>query len=736
MTLRHGLAYELELGGRRFPLDRAEGREALGAPFVFSVSLDVDPGHGIEPERYLRSAAAVVILDLAGVERRIDGIVTDMAVAASAVGAVSTEVTIEPAFALARHRIDMRVFREATTVDIVTNVLGRYRAVVDSRLARSYVRRPQCVQYRESDLDFVHRLLEEDGISYFVMGRDRIVLVDDPSGWEVLGSPSLPFRPGALLDAAGEAIVELQDRAELGPALVSVRSARLDRPRHAPRGRAEVFAWGGGLADVWARGTQRRDVDGAAARLASAYACDRTSVDGRVASARVAPGWVFEIEGSPLSDRARDRLLCTALNHSFAAPERSGLPRFRARPAEQPFHPLPRAPLPEVHGPMVAFVVGPAGEELFTDELGRVKIRYPWDRENPATDAASHWVPVAQDMTGHSFAIPRVGWEVLVDYIDADPDRPVVLGRLYNAAHPFPEALPEQKTVSALRSFSTPGRGGSNEIRIDDAAGSEAVSVLAERDQEVAVANDRRRDVGADRRREVKGNEDVTVGANATKGTAGDASLVVGGRAETHVGGDGRAWVGEGVASSVAANAGLEIGGAHLRRVVLDDRVTAASIDESVGGVALEASLFGLSTDSKQATSTLVGGAFVDVAVGGVRYATTLARAEVVGALSVSRTGLDTTISARTRSLTVGGACVIDASDAWLTSAPELEATTAGHLGVDGAGSITLRITKDGAAVSEVVLANGVISIKAPRLVIEAPGDAKLAWAKASITEG
>src|SRR5262249_12349836 len=187
---------------------------------------------------------------------------------------------------------------------------------------------------------------------------------------------------------------------------------------------------------------------------------------GTTSSARFAPGRTFTLEGSP--GDTDGELVITSVEHAFHV-ERGGYSAgFGALDAKVPFRPPRRTPVPTLPNPLTGFITGPEGEDIHTDEYGRVKVHFHWDRGFPPDDTCSHWIPVVQDNTGHSTAMPRIGWEVLCQFLEGDPDRPVVLGRVYNAEDTFPAKLPDEKTHSALKSLSSPTRDATNEIPFTD----------------------------------------------------------------------------------------------------------------------------------------------------------------------------------------------------------------------------------------------------------------------------
>jgi type VI secretion system secreted protein VgrG len=223
------------------------------------------------------------------------------------------------------------------------------------------------------------------------------------------------------------------------------------------------------------------------------------------------PGYTFELKQTYQSDQA-GAFLITSLEYDaeqgslYAGDEGMGTQhyenRFTAIPAKTVFRPARLTPRPLVQGPQTAFVTGPAGEEMYVDEYGRVKVQFHWDREGRYNEASSCWVRVSQSIAGLGWGamqLPRVGHEVIVEFLEGDPDRPLITGRLYNADHIPPYKLPDEQSKMTLKTLSYPGGGGFNEIRLEDKKGSEQVFIHGEKDLDVRIKNDRREWIGRDR---------------------------------------------------------------------------------------------------------------------------------------------------------------------------------------------------------------------------------------------
>ena len=726
--------YVLELGGLRLAAREVSGREALSTPFRFEVKLHVNRDDCV-PSRLVRTAAALSLEDDRGERRRIDGIVTDISLGAAVRGSPELCLVIEPRLALARHRSNMRIFRDRSVPEIVTQVLAGIGVKPELRLSESYAPRPYCVQLRETDFDFVSRLLEDEGIGYFFLEGDTLVLCDSAAGYEPMpGGQTLQFRHGAGLDKAREVVFELGERASRTAGKVSLRDWNPEHPSlnmdvasavGAPTAVASIEQYDyPGVYALPAEGARK-------ARLrAEALAVASSATVGRSMCPRLLPGVTFDLLETPPGQEG-GALVVTRLDHAWRSDETSFSNRFDAADAAVTYRPLAITPSPCVTNPMTGLVTGPPGADIHTDELGRVKVHLHWDRLQPFDDHCSDWIPVLQDNTGHSCGIPRIGWEVLVAYLEGNPDRPVVLGRVYNGADPFPESLPAGKTFSALRSLSSPGRDGSNIVRTNDAGGMEEVYVQAERDQNMVTANDKRTDVGAEEQRVVGGDETITIGNDDKALVGGNMSVSIGGNMTWTVGSDRDVSVGGADSSTVTSDHSLSIGGQHFRRIATDDKVNTEHLKEQVGAVILEASVKDNATSAKAAMALTVGGALVEVAKKDRGGSTKGVRVETIGGALFSKSGETTSAAAKkARVLTVGGALVVTA-----TGALKIGGTTAVSAKVAGAGTfagaktLTLKVGES----TEVSLGGGVVLIKAKSVLIDASGSSEVGVGEAAL---
>jgi type VI secretion system secreted protein VgrG len=478
-------------------------------------------------------------------------------------GLSTYELTLAPQLWLLTQRRNQRIFQHLSIPDIVGALLGEWGVTAVWQIERAaYPRLELRTQYGESDYAFVARLLEEAGITFYhrddLVKGSELVLDDRPHARDLRAAPPVPFvdSPGQAQSGQREYVTGVRLRHDVRPGRHTVRDFDFRRPAYALGGSAvggadpepgyEQYHYlpgatlvemppqralaetSAGLAALGAtpvaddKGTARfsePEAEALARRRLEADRGAKRSVRYQTDVIALAPGVVFTMGHHPRADLREDkRLLVTDLTLSGTYGEEwqaAGQARF----ADAPHRPPLVTPKPRLVGQQSAVVTGPPGEEIYTDEFGRVRVQLRWDRLGHLDDASSIWMRVSQGWAGPGygfFTVPRVGHEVLVSYLEGDLDSPYVSGRLFNGVDRVPHKLPENKTVSTLKTDSSPSTGGFNELRFDDAAGREHVYLQAERDLDKLIKNDEMSAVGNNRTRLVQKDEAVTIGQDRT----------------------------------------------------------------------------------------------------------------------------------------------------------------------------------------------------------------------------
>jgi len=528
---------------------------------AFTTSVDLDPGE-------LLGRSCLLSLDRGGAPRSFAGLILGVEEGSRGEEQLGVHLRIEPALSLLRHRRSRRIWQLESVVEIITSVLSGPLAAHGRELRwdldrSSYEPREYCVQHGESDLDFVHRLLAEEGIYYLFEvqdGRELVVFADSSARAPIISvmhpdperrkQGALPFIPTGAGSTGEEAIRSFSWRRDLVSTATLTRTWDWRSATEPPLERLiEDYAPDPGVAEADGDRTVHeiiapsRSGDPSEERMHRVRHQRRalTSASGRGQgdAIHLRAGHRFALLGhtDPKCDRG---YLLTRARHRGDAPEAQlhahaevERPRYRVDleciADETPFR--PPAP-PRVAAKLeTAIVVGPPPpEEIHTDEHGRIQIRFHWDRR-ASEEASTCWLRVAQSWAGIGFGtlfLPRIGQEVVVDYLGGDPDRPLVVGSLYNSRHRPPFDLPQEKERSGLRSDSTPGGGGHHELSFDDTKGRELLRLRAQRDMREQVLHDQKTVVGRERTIEVGENYSRTVGAVENLSIQGSASRWVG----------------------------------------------------------------------------------------------------------------------------------------------------------------------------------------------------------------
>lgn len=537
---------------------RFTGREALSEPHEFIIEL-VSAEPDLDLEVLLGQPARLRLrgLDAGGgrYQRYVHGVIERAVQLAAGARYSLYQVTLGSALRTLALRRDSRIFQGLSAPEVTLAVLREGQALADRvqpLLHCSYAARDYLVQHQESSLDFIRRLWEEEGICFFFEhGEDREVLLlgDGPHAFDSLrGADHLRYRDEPHLYEEG--LWELRAESALAPGAATLRDFRFQQPsldlearaRTEPRGESEMYYFPGGYTEL-AQGQRLARI-----RLEEQQ-CDRQRYCGRSNVRAVVPGARFTLSGHRRR-ACNQEYLIVAVEHTGVQPRAlpDWLPRGSAEPepgapklgyhnrlecipAGVSFRPPRRTPRPRVAGAQTAVVVGPPGEELHCDEHGRVKVQFPWDRSGSRDERSSCWIRVSQPWAGvgqGAMFLPRVGQEVVVQFLDGDPDRPLINGRVYNGENPTPYPLPAAKTITTLRSASTPGGGGHNELRFDDQKGREELHLHAQRALSVVVGDSHRRQVAGSECCSVGGDRHLTVQRSlCTRVRAGDHTLRV-----------------------------------------------------------------------------------------------------------------------------------------------------------------------------------------------------------------
>lgn len=469
-----------------------------------------------------------------------------------------------------------RVFQNLTTSDIVTQLFGAHGFNdVKLSLSGSYKPREYCVQYGESDFAFVSRLLEEEGIFWFFThekGKHTLVLGDSNDAFpQIPNGPKVPYLSQGIgerelhgIRSAQYCVQAVSEAYSAADYAFATPSTSLYSQAQALAGPLSMYEHPGGYISK-ARG------DALTKQRVDSLRSQEQRLIGESDCRWLVPGHWFTLIGHDDASLNIDWVV-TAVTHDASHEHYRN--RFEAIPKSTAYRPPRSTPKPRMHT-QTAQVVGKAGEEIWTDQYGRIKIQFPWDRDGKSDETSSCWVRVALPWSGKGFGmqfVPRIGQEVIVTFLDGDPDRPLVTGCVYNGDNALPYALPDNQTQSGIKTTSSKGGGGFNELRFEDKKDAEEVFLQAQKDLKVNVLNDSSATIGHDetlmvqnaRTRTVKeGDETVTLekGKRSVTIQTGSDSLDVKDSRTLKVGGNQTHSTGGNFSHKVSGNYELTVDG-------------------------------------------------------------------------------------------------------------------------------------------------------------------------------
>lgn len=522
---------------------RINGVEALSEPFRYKLRFGVLDSE-LEFDTIIGSSAYLSINGETG-ERYVNGIISRLTQAGTGNRYTIYLAELVPKMWLLNLSQNLRIFQEMTVEDIITQIFEDNDIPSDMyrfSLNATHPEREYCVQYRESDFNFISRLMEEEGIFYLFEHDDEkhvMVIGDNASIFIHDDSSEITYNEESGMVQEQENIYAFHFSQQARPGVVSLGDFNFQQPSlgnmstmsfgatEGVESELEVYDYPGIYNE------QERGNDLSNLRIESLRTNSKVGV-GQSACRRLFPGYRIVMENHP---RFNEELLITRLSTNATQPLGEGLDEgstysndFECIPSEIPFRPSRRTLKPVVEGIQTAMVVGPSDEEIYTDEYGRVKVQFHWDREGQRDENSSCWIRVSQGWAGANWGmvyLPRIGQEVVVDFLEGDPDRPMITGRVYNGESMPPYNLPDEKTKSTVKSDSSKGGGGSNEIRFEDSKGNEEVYVHAQKDMNEKIENNMSTSVGGNQSISVGGDRSVSVSKNETFKITGDETIEI-----------------------------------------------------------------------------------------------------------------------------------------------------------------------------------------------------------------
>jgi type VI secretion system secreted protein VgrG len=541
------ISVETALGPDALLLESFEGKESIAGGFKYTLGLLAkDPG--VSAAKLIRTPVTVKLAQADGSERVINGLVSRFVQLDQAEGLTVYEAEIRPWYWFLSLTSDFCIWQNKSIPDIVKAVCSE-QGFTDLvfKCVKPHKPHEYRVQYGETHLDFITRLMEEEGIFWFADHDGKkcnMVVADDNS----VAKTSLKLRLSTIAhDTEDETVLNwFNVGQDVRPGKYTHMDYNFETPstqlkgQHSGKHASEVVEFPGGF-------ETRDDADPLATLRYQEIVAEQVEAEGAGRCRALKAGGKIEVSKHP-NKALNTAYLITSVKQSaklgdFRTGGDPGLAfksSFTAIPFDTPYKPERSTELPRAYGYESAVVVGPAGEEIFTDKYGRVKVQFFWDRRGKKDDKSSCWVRVSTVWAGKGWGVintPRIGQEVLVAFLNGDPEDPIIIGRVYNAEQMPPYALPANKTQSGIKTRSTlQGTPDNfNEIRFEDKKGSEELYIHAEKDKKIVVEHDKAESVGNNNSESIGNDETISVGSNQKVTVGKDQAVSVSGNRSVNV---------------------------------------------------------------------------------------------------------------------------------------------------------------------------------------------------------
>jgi type VI secretion system secreted protein VgrG len=621
---------------------RFQGIETISQPFLFHLDVVMEEA---EPdfEGILGQSALLTIEGTEGT-RYVNGIVSRFEQSGEPTRLTQYRAELVPKIWLLGLRHKSRIFQEMSVPDIVKKVLteaGVPASEFQFKTKRNYPTREYCVQYRESELTFISRLMEEEGMYYWFehSAKSHKMVIGDASSAHVPidGDPKLIFHTITGEEPYFEHVYKFRYAQEVRPGEVVLRDFDFKKPKldltankTADRDmNLQIYDYPGEYVQP-SEGTALSEV-----RLQELQTSRKVG-EGDSNCRRLLPGYKFTMDQHSRKDLNREYLLTRishfgsqiqALKEAAGAASNEYRAQFSCIPADLQFRPARVTPRPAIYGSQTAIVTGPAGEEIYPDDHGRVKVQFHWDREGKRDEKSSCWIRVSQTWAGPSWGaiiIPRIGQEVVVQFLEGDPDRPIITGTVYNGDNRPPFPLPGGKSQAGFKSNSTLGGSGYNEFVMDDTKGKELIRIHGQYDKDATIEHDLREHVLNDRSRDVTNNETIKIGVDQTYSIGNNQAGSVGVNKSIQVGANQDETIGANMSINIGANLTENVGLNYAEKVgVAMELTVGAAMTQTIGaalvqsvGAAKAVDIGASSSESVGANKTVDVGGAQNVSVG------------------------------------------------------------------------------------------------------------------------
>jgi type VI secretion system secreted protein VgrG len=678
---------DFRLEGPPMPADTVvegyEALEALSRPFEIDVDFYTTDAT-FDVDSCLTQALLLTVVDQYGVSRSFHGVVDRAEFVKLAFDRFYFHVHMVPALSALAYREDCRIFQNKSIIQVIATIFTEagFNADVQWQLKNTYTPREYIVQYRESMFNFVSRLMEDDGILYFFQhapSGHTMVVADSEDAFQPQDVPGVQFQIGQGLAAGMENLEHFTRTRSLRQTNVQLRDYDFEKPQLKPESTLPkpdgwpmiYYEYPGGFiksADGTRRATARmrelrRDVD----------VCRG---DSRSLGLRI--GAPFMVSGA--REGCLDGEFVITSLHSrgsqihYEDPDGGTAARradagkterytcdneFTAIPNGSPWAPPRLARKPRIRGIQTVVVSGPSvgsDQSIHCDNYGRIIVHFFWDRVGQQDENASCWLRVNQAMMGGTMILPRVGWELSVAFLDGDPDRPVAVGRLYNAANPPPDGLPGAKASGSLKSMSSPGGAGQNVVGMVDTGGKQGHAMSAQKDLNITVGNNKTETIAVDENHAVTVNMSTAIGNNESLTVSGNQTVTVGSVMSQNIGGNQSITIGGADTTNADSNLiehvvgarSYSIGGTAFTMQNGIEHTITGNLSRDVGAVQVTGSVGSIEDNIVGSLTEKVGAVKVILAKGNVGETVSGSKTHVAAAAAIHLTkgGLDNSCDA------------------------------------------------------------------------------------------
>jgi type VI secretion system secreted protein VgrG len=678
----------LRLEGDSLPADAMtvgyDAEEYISRPFRV-VAEFYTKDTGFQVDACLRKPMLLTVVDEKLRTRHFHGVVDRAEFVRFAHERFYFRVRLVPSLAALDLREDCRIFQDLSITDVVQQIFvdSGIADSVEWQLTQTYAPREYIVQYRETALNFVSRLMEDEGIFYFFLHKasgHKLIVADTEKAFEPTDdAPAVTFSASHGVLGEADPLERFSRTRSARVTNVLVRDFDFEKPQLKPEGtvtKKDVwpllhYEYPGGFTAV--ADAKRR----ANARM-RALRADADVCQGSSSAIGLRCAVPFSVDGTAEGCLSGDFVVTQLLSSGRQHPEGESESyacknEFTGIPKDAPFAPQRLAHHPRIRGIQTVVVTGPSSsqdETVHVDKYARVKVRFFWDRLGQQDEHSSCWLRVSQAMLGGSMILPRIGWELSVGFSDGDPDRPFALGRLYNAEKVPPYALPGAAASGSLKSMSSPGGAGHNELKMSDSGGSQGFGITAQKDLNITIGHDKTEKIAVDETHNVSGKQALDVGSVMSQKIGGDQSITIGAVDTTnadsnmveHVGGKRSYEVGalqmtiqNGIEHTISANLSRGVGAVHVSASVgsISDNIL-GNLSENVGAVKVQLAKGSVGETVSGMKSLTAAAAELHLIKGGYEASCDAAVTRMIGGLHMLKVDGDISIKGQMVSL-IGG---------------------------------------------------------------------------------